>query len=107
VASGEVAVVAHEHEMGGGDEAIVVATLTAGETVGEVALVLRRKANADVIAVHPTVTLFLPREDFLALVHDHPTILHGLYMTAVRRDDETALALDSAPAAVADDYVLL
>ena len=32
---------------------------------GEVALVLRRKANADVIAVHPTVTLFLPREEFL------------------------------------------
>jgi len=104
VASGEVAVVAHEH---GGEEAFVVATLSPGETVGEVALVLRRKANADVIAVHPTVTLFLPREHFLALVHDHPTILHGLYMTAVRRDDETTLALDSAPAAMADDYVLL
>jgi hypothetical protein len=28
-------------------------------------------------------------------------------MTAVRRDDETMRALDSAPAAVADDYVLL
>jgi CRP-like cAMP-binding protein len=107
VASGEVAVVAHEAAQHGRDEAVVVATLTAGETVGEVALVLRRKANADVIAVHPTVTLFLPREDFLALVHDHPTILHGLYMTAVRRDDETTLALNSAPAAVADDYVLL
>jgi hypothetical protein len=25
----------------------------------------------------------------------------------VRRDDETTLALDSAPAAMADDYVLL
>jgi hypothetical protein len=33
--------------------------------------------------------------------------LHGLYMTAVRRDDETMLALDSGPFAVADDYVLL
>ena len=41
---------------------MVLATLPAGETVGEVALVLRRKANADVIAVHPTVTLFLPRK---------------------------------------------
>jgi CRP-like cAMP-binding protein len=102
VASGEVAVVAHE-----GGEPVVLATLPAGETVGEVALVLRRRANADVIAVHPTVTLFLPREDFLALVQDHPAILHGLYMTAVRRDDETMRALDSAPAAVADDYVLL
>ena len=102
VASGGVAVVAHE-----GGESVVLATLPPGETVGEVALVLRRKANADVIAVHPTVTLFLPRERFLALVRDHPTILHGLYMSAVRRDDETMLALDSAPAAVADDYVLL
>jgi cAMP-dependent protein kinase regulator len=102
IASGGVAVVAHE-----GGESVVLATLPPGETVGEVALVLRRKTNADVIAVHPTVTLFLPREEFLSLVQDHPAILHGLYMSAVRRDDETAQALDSAPAAVADDYVLL
>jgi CRP-like cAMP-binding protein len=104
VASGAVAVVAHE---GDDRETTILATLPVGETVGEVALLLRRKANADVIAVHPTVTLFLPREHFLALIQDHPAILHGLYMTAVRRDDETMLALDSAPAAVADDYVLL
>ncbi|HXX67181.1 MAG TPA: cyclic nucleotide-binding domain-containing protein [Polyangiaceae bacterium] len=102
VASGEVAVVAHEN-----GESIVVATLQAGDTVGEGALLLRRKSNADVIAVHPTVTLFLPRGEFLELVEAHPSILHGLYMTAVRRDDETIHALDSAPAAAADDYVLL
>jgi CRP-like cAMP-binding protein len=102
VASGQVAVVAHD-----GEDSVVLSTLSPGETVGEVALVLRRKANADVIAVHPTVTLFLPREEFLSLIHDHPGVLHGLYMTAVRRDDETAVALDNAPAAVADDYVLL
>ncbi len=103
VASGEVAVVLRED----GGEGMVLATLYPGDTVGEVALVLRRKANADVTAVHPTVTLFLPREEFLQLITDHPAILHGLYMTAVRRDDETMQALDSAPAAVADDYVLL
>jgi cAMP-dependent protein kinase regulator len=103
VASGEVAVVAHD-----GQEAMVLATLPAGETVGEVALVLRRKTNADVIAVHPTVTLFLPREEFLALVQDHPAILHGLYMTAVRRDDETMKALDSDSATmVSDEYLLV
>jgi cAMP-dependent protein kinase regulator len=102
VASGEVAVVVQE-----GGESMVLATLIPGDTVGEVALVLRRKANADVTAVHPTVTLFLPREEFTSLITDHPAILHGLYMTAVRRDDETMQALDSAPAAVADDYVLL
>jgi CRP-like cAMP-binding protein len=102
VASGEVAVVVQE-----GGESMVLATLVPGDTVGEVALVLRRKANADVTAVHPTVTLFLPRDEFTSLISDHPAILHGLYMTAVRRDDETMQALDSAPAAVADDYVLL
>jgi cAMP-dependent protein kinase regulator len=102
VASGEVAVVAHE-----GGESVVLANLIPGDTVGEVALVLRRKANADVIAVHPTVTLFLPRDEFLALITDYASILHGLYITAVRRDDETMLALDSQPAAVADDYVLV
>jgi cAMP-dependent protein kinase regulator len=102
VASGEVAVVAHD-----GEEAMVLANLPAGETVGEVALVLRRKTNADVIAVHPTVTLFLPREEFLALVQDHPAILHGLYMTAVRRDDETTKALDSSSTNIADEYLLV
>jgi CRP-like cAMP-binding protein len=102
VASGQVAVVAHD-----GGESVVLTSLSPGETVGEVALILRRKANADVIAVHPTVTLFLPREEFLSLIHDHPGVLHGLYMTAVRRDDETTIALDNAPAAIADDYVLL
>jgi CRP-like cAMP-binding protein len=102
LASGGVEVVVRE-----GGEPMVIATLSPGETVGEVALVLRRRANADVIAVHPTVTLFLPRDEFLSLVQDHPAILHGLYMSAVRRDDETTLALDSAPAAMADDYVLL
>jgi cAMP-dependent protein kinase regulator len=102
VASGQVAVVTHD-----GDESVVLASLSPGETVGEVALVLRRKANADVIAVHPTVTLFLPREEFISLIQDHPGVLHGLYMTAVRRDDETTIALNNAPAAIADDYVLL
>jgi CRP-like cAMP-binding protein len=102
VASGQVAVVTHD-----ADESVVLASLSPGETVGEVALVLRRKANADVIAVHPTVTLFLPREEFISLIQDHPGVLHGLYMTAVRRDDETTIALDNAPAAIADDYVLL
>jgi cAMP-dependent protein kinase regulator len=102
VASGEVAVVGHE-----AGEPVVIATLGAGETVGEVALVLRRKANADVVAVHPTVSLFLPREDFMSLIREHPAILHGLYMLAVQRDDETASVLGNGPTSVADDYVLL
>lgn len=103
IASGEVAVVGHEE----GGESFVIATLPVGETVGEVALVLRRKANADVVAVHPTVTLHLPREEFLGLVRDHPAILSGLYLAAVERDEETSSVLGSSTTAVAEDFVLV
>jgi CRP-like cAMP-binding protein len=103
IASGEVAVIGHE-----GGEPIVLATLGAGQTAGEVALVLRRKAVADVVAVHPAVTLFLRRDEFLTLVRDHPAILHPLYVLAVQRDDETALVLaGDVTMSAADDYVLL
>lgn len=102
IASGEVAVVGRE-----GGEPFVIATLGVGETVGEVALVLRRKANADVVAVHPTVTLHLPREDFIALLRDHPAIVAGLYICAVERDDETSSVLTGSTAAIAEDYVLV
>jgi CRP-like cAMP-binding protein len=102
IASGEVAVVGHE-----AGEPFVIATLGVGEVVGEVALVLRRKANADVVAVHPTVTLHLPREDFLTLIRDHPAILQGLYMLAVKRDEETSGVLENTTTSVAEDYVLV
>jgi CRP-like cAMP-binding protein len=103
IASGEVAVVGHEE----GGESFVIATLPVGETVGEVALVLRRKANADVVAVHPTVTLHLPREEFLGLVREHPAILSGLYLAAVDRDDETTSVLGSSTTSVAEDFILV
>jgi len=102
IASGVVAVVGHDE-----GESVVIATLSSGDTVGEVALVLRRRANADVVAVHPTVTLFLPREQWVDLVRDHPAILHGLYMMALHRDDETAMVLTTEPADVVDEYVLV
>ncbi len=103
IASGEVAVVGHEDST----EPFVIASLGVGETVGEVALVLRRKANADVVAVHPTVTLHLPREDFLDLVRAHPAILAGLYLAAVERDEETSSVLAGGAASVAEDYDLV
>ena len=103
IASGEVAVIGREDN----GENFVIATLGVGETVGEVALVLRRKANADVVAVHPTVTLHLPREDFLGLIRDHTAILAGLYLCAVERDDETASVLAGSTVALAEDYDLV
>jgi CRP-like cAMP-binding protein len=90
IVSGAIAVVAND-----GGERIVLATLTAGETVGEVELVLCRNAAADAVAIRPTATLFLPRDEFFGLVQDHPTILHGLYAVAVRRHAETKLAMNA------------
>ena len=103
IASGEVAVIGHEE----GEENFVIATLGVGETVGEVPLVFRRKANADVVAVVPTVTLHLPREDFLGLVRDHPAILSSLYMCAVERDEETSSAIATSTVTLAEDYDLV
>lgn len=103
VASGEVAVIGHEE----GGEPFVIKTLGPGDVVGEVALVLRRDANADVVAVHPTVTLHLPSEDFVDLIRQHPAILHGLYMLAIERDDETSSVLATSTWSVADEDVLL
>lgn len=103
IASGEVAVVRQD-----GDETLVIATLTPGDTIGEVSLVLRRTAAADVVAVHPTITLFLPREDFLDLIQHHPLLLAQLYHLAVHRDDETSsIVAQDALLADGDDFVLL
>jgi cAMP-dependent protein kinase regulator len=86
IASGEVSVVHHEPN---GDKTVVV-QLGPGEVLGEVALVLRRPANADVVATHPTVTLLLPRERFLEAVRAHPQVFVDLYELASRRDEETS-----------------
>jgi cAMP-dependent protein kinase regulator len=106
IASGEVAIVRHEES----GESFVISTLGVGQVAGEVAVVLRRKANADVVAVHPTVTLHLPREDFMGLVREHPAIVASLYLLAVERDEETSSALTGTVETVvaeADELVLL
>ena len=102
IASGQVAVVGYES-----GEPLVISTLGVGEVVGEVALVLRRRAGADVVAVHPTVTLHLPREDFLSLIKDHPAILRSLYVSAVQRDEETSAVIANATTSVTEDYILV
>jgi CRP-like cAMP-binding protein len=101
IVSGEVAVVAREWS-----ERVLLATLGAGETVGEVELVLCRQAYADAVAVRPSAALFLSRDEYSALVQDRPAILHGLYATAVRRHAETRLALESGSSTVDEDAVI-
>jgi CRP-like cAMP-binding protein len=103
IASGEVAVVRREGEDG---DPLVISTLGVGDVVGEVAMVLRRKANCEVVALHPTVTLFLPAQDFLGLIHDHPSILAELYLLAVQRDEETTSIL-AEEVSIAEDFDLI
>jgi cAMP-dependent protein kinase regulator len=103
IASGEVAIVGHE-----GGEPFVIATVGVGDVVGEISVILRRRSNADVVAVHPTVTLHLPREDFIQLIREHPAVLAGLYLLAVERDEETSTVFSTqTTTAVAEDYVLV
>ncbi len=101
VALGEVDIVHSD-----GKDTTLVARLGPGEVVGEVALILRRPAITDVIAHHPTVTLFLQRDRFLGLARAHPKIFVELYELAVHRDQETATAA-SAEAAESEDFVLV
>jgi cAMP-dependent protein kinase regulator len=103
IASGEVAVVHVDTE---GDETTMIAKLGVGEVVGEVALILRRPASADVIAACPTVTLHLPRDRFLDLIKEHPAILAQLYELAVKRDEETS-SIVAQEATEVLDYVLV
>ncbi len=103
IASGEVAVMKREP---GASEALVLAALGPGDTAGEVALVLRRAATADVVATHPTVALFLSKTAFLELIQEHPLVIARLYALAVQRDDEN-LRLLSDEVLSADDVVLV
>jgi len=101
VALGEVAIVHND-----GKDPTLVARLGPGEVVGEVALILRRPAITDVVAHHPTVTLFLQSDRFLGLARAHPKVFVELYELAVHRDQETATAA-SSDAAESEDFVLV
>ena len=57
--------------------------------------------------MHPTVTLHLPREDFLSLIREYPGILLGLYLLAIKRDEETMGVMDNSTTSLAEDYVLV
>ena len=87
-------------------ERLVMASLGPGEVVGEVAMILRRPAVADVVAVHPSVTLHLAVHGFQEILRAHPTLLAQLYDLAVKRDEETSSVV-AQEAASADDYVIV
>lgn len=103
-ASGEVAVVRHEE-----NEPFVITTLLPGDTVGEVSLVLRRPSSASVVAMHPTISLFLPKESFMALIREQPLLLAQLYELAVKREDETSefVAQEDVLSADAEEVIVV
>lgn len=84
VASGSVKVVGRD---GDGDE-LQIAELGPGDVVGEISLVLRRPATADVVATHQTVALELAAEQFREAIREHPSLLSELYELATKREDE-------------------
>jgi len=85
VASGRVDVVGVDED----GDSIRIASLGPGDVVGEISLVLRREATADVVAEHPTVALWLERDAFREVIREHPALLGELYETATRREEET------------------
>lgn len=84
IASGAVKVIGRDAD---GDE-LQVAELGPGDVVGEISLVLRRPATADVVATHPTIALELRREQFQEAIKEHPGLLGELYDLATKREEE-------------------
>ncbi len=101
IANGAVAVSVPE-----GQDRLVLATLGAGDVVGEISLVLRRPATADVMAMYPTVAYELSRDSLRSLMRAYPALLVELYELATRRDDEIR-AVSEEESLAADAEIIL
>lgn len=101
IVSGELEVTRDEE-----GETLTLARLGPGDLFGEISLVLRRPATATVTAASEALTLQLPRESFLEVIHEQPTLLTELYDLALRREEETATIL-AREAVDADDLILV
>jgi CRP-like cAMP-binding protein len=90
---------------GDGDR-VILAQLGPGDVVGEISLILRRPATADVVAVHATVALQLTREKFQQAIKQHPQLLSELYELATRREEETRSVVAQEALDVSDVVLL-
>lgn len=103
LASGAVSVSVPE-----GSDRLVLASLGPGDVVGEISMILRRNASADVNATYPTVAYEISREELPKLMRAHPPLLVELYELATRRDDEIRAATEGAEVLLtSDDDVVL
>jgi cAMP-dependent protein kinase regulator len=89
-----------------GNDRLVLASLGPGDVVGEISMILRKPASADVIASYPTVAYEITREALFTLMRKHPPLLVELYQLATRRDDEIRAATETE-LLTADDLVLV
>lgn len=89
-----------------GSDRLVLASLGPGDVVGEISMILRKPASADVIATHPVVAYEITRDALFTLMRKHPPLLVELYQLATRRDDEIRAATDTE-LLTADDLVLV
>jgi CRP-like cAMP-binding protein len=87
-------------------DAVVLAQLGAGEVVGEISLVLRRPATADVAAVHRTVALELTWTDFHDAIKEHPGLLAQLYEIATQREAELRSVVGQEARDISDTVLL-
>ena len=102
IASGTVRVTGKDAE----GDSIILARLGPGDVVGEISLVLRRPATADVVAEHATIALELKRDQFQAAIKEHPTLLGELYELATKREEETRSVV-AQEALDASDFVIV
>ncbi|MDB4990245.1 MAG: cAMP-binding protein [Myxococcaceae bacterium] len=100
IASGAVSISVPED-----GERLVLATLGPGEVVGEMSLILRRPASADVFALYPTVAYELSADKLQQLMRVYPALLVELYDLATRRDEEIR-ATEGSEALSADDILV-
>lgn len=100
IASGAVSISLPEE-----GERLVLATLGPGEVVGEMSLVLRRPASADVTALYPTVAYGLSQDKLHRLIRKYPQLLVELYELATQRDEEFR-AVDEGEALSAEDILV-
>lgn len=94
IVSGEV-----EVRRGGQD----VARLSAGEVFGEISLVARKPATADVVTISPTVTLSLDRARFDDVAVRHPALLAEIYKLLIQREAENRATDHASPVPKDDD----
>lgn len=87
-------------------ERVMLAELGPGDVVGEISLVLRRPANADVVVAHPTVALELTRDEFHEAIREYPALLAELYDIATQREEETRSVVAQEALDVSDSVLL-